>query len=551
MKRQSVPRNLRKQQGFLAVVAILIVFLIGVLGITITYMHVGSVASAANYAQSEQALFIAESGFEETARLLLTPNLSGSNARIGCSSVTSNANLTNTSVSAGTFTATTVASNPVYTSTTLSSALTSSASTIAVASTSGFAAAGRIMVDNEIINYGGISGNSFIGIQRGVNYSSATPHASGAYVAQFQCMVDVKGGIPNLTSPTYQREIQQAVPMQEAWAVGAASSGSYVLTRWNRPTAISWNSSSFANAAAANLNSVSLLSNADGWAVGVVSGSNFTLLHWTGSSWGLSTLATDCSNQDLYGVSTVYSNEAWAVGHSYRTNGTCTNASGTQHFTVLKWSGSSWAKLSSPNIPADAGTNTNLNAVHVIDTTQSGAGTLGFAVGDAGTILKYNGSTWAKDTSPTVQNLYGVYVVSSSEAWAVGAAGAIVKWNGTTWSTVSTPTATQLNSVFMLDRTLSGTAQKGWAVGNAGVAVVYNGTSWSSQNTGCVNNMNGVAMFISSPGEDVWAAGASGTIMHWNGSAWASVSSNVSVALKGISVIAPQQYPFAWKEVFP
>lgn len=532
-----------QQQGFLALVAVFLILIVGLLGVVMAYMVGGNALGVANFAHGDEALYVAQAGFEEAARLLYTPNLSGSNSRIGCSSMTGNANVTNTSFGTGTFTATMVSGSPYYVNSTLSSAITASSASIPVASTTGFASAGRIMVDNELINYGGISGNSFVGVQRGVNYTYATPHASGAYVSQYQCNLDVIGGVPSVASPTYKRDIQQSVTLQEAWVVGSKSGSNFVLDHWNRPTEVSWTDASFSNANAVNLNDISLLSNAEGWAVGDVISNKLSFIHLTGSNWSSSTIASACAGQNLLGVSSVYSNEAWAVGVI------CSN-----RYTVAKWNGTTWTLLSpssSPSIPADSGSNVTLNAVHVIDTTQSGAGTLGFAVGNSGVILKYNGSSWTAMTSPTNKNLFGVFVVSSSEAWAVGANGTIIKYNGTSWSTVTSPTNTQLNAIFMQDSNLSGTANSGWAVGNSGVAVSYNGSSWASNNTGASQNMTGVAMFANTQTQDVWAVGAAGKIYHYNGSAWSSITSNETVNLQGISVIAPQQYPFAWQEIYP
>ncbi len=545
-------RTLSTQRGFLAVLAVLLILVIGFIGLAITYLYVGSATATLNFQQADKALNIAEAGFESAARFLLTSSLSGGNIRIGCGSLSGNAGLTNTTFSNGTFTATAVSGNPVYVNTTLSSSINSSTTTIPLTSASGFASAGRIMIDSEIINYGAISGNNLIGVQRGVNANYNTPHASGAAVSQYQCMVDVLGGIPNLTSPIYKREIQQAMQLQEAWAVGVAAGGKFTITRWNRPTEVAWTDSSLTNAANGTLNGISMLSNANGWAVGNAVAPNFSLLHWTGSSWNLSTLAFSCSNQNLNAVSSVYSNEAWAVGVAYKSTGTCTGSGGKHTFTILKWNGSNWTELTpatSPSIPANAIGNANLNAVHVIDTTQSGAGTLGFAVGDTGTILKYNGTNWTVDTSPTSNNLLGVYVVSASEAWAVGAAGTIIEWNGSTWSPVTSPTATQMNAITMVDATLSSHATAGWAVGNSGNAIIYNGTSWSSQNTSTSQNLFGVTLF--GTGNDAWAVGAAGAAVHWDGSAWVTLSSGISQQLNAISAIAPQQYPFAWQEIYP
>jgi Tfp pilus assembly protein PilX len=545
-------KNKIKQAGFLSIVAILLIVAVGFLGLVVTHMIVGSASATNSFAESENAFYATEAGFEQAARLLLNPTLSGTNGRITCAALTGNSNLTNESFGDGTFTASMVSGSPYYANSTLAGALTASTSTISVASTSGFAPAGRLIIEGEVVNYGAISGNSFIGVQRGVNFSPSTPHVSGAYVSQYQCNVDVKAGIPNLTSPLYQRETQQALQLQEGWAVGAVSGSNFVMTRWNRPTEETWSSSTLNSSASANLLSVSMLSNGEGWAVGAEKSNVFTILRWQGSSWSVVSTPSACSNTDLAGVSTVYRNEAWAVGPTMRNNGSCSGG-GSRRYTILLWNGSSWSLLTPSTaipIPADNSSNQDLNAIHVIDTTQSGSGNFGFAVGDNGTILRYNGSAWTTVSSPTTRNLMGVFVVSANEAWAVGVGGTIIKWNGSTWSTVTSPTSTQLNSITMLDSNLSGTANAGWAVGNSGVAVRYNGSSWSSNNTGASSNLFGVAMFFTPTGQDVWAVGGGGNIRHYDGSAWTSVASGVSQQLNGISLIKPQQTPFAWQEIF-
>src|SRR5580700_4517809 len=164
-------KRARRQQGFLSVVAVLLIVVVAFIGLVVTSMVSGLATATNNYAKAENALYAAQAGFEETARLLLTPTLSGSNARITCSAISGNANLTNITFGSATFTATPVSGSPYYANTTLSSALTTSSTTIPVASVSGFAPAGRLMIDREVINYGGISGSSFVGVQRGVNQS--------------------------------------------------------------------------------------------------------------------------------------------------------------------------------------------------------------------------------------------------------------------------------------------------------------------------------------------------------------------------------------------
>ncbi len=539
----------RKQQGFLSIVAVIFIIIIGFLGSAIVYMFVGSAASTNYFAMSETAFYIAEAGLEKATRYLVTPLLSGASIRISCAALNGNTNLTNSTFGRGAFTVTRVTGSPFLTDDVLSSAITSSATTIPVTSTTGFASSGRILIDKEAMNYTGISGNSFIGVTRAVNNTIASSHTSGTYVSQYQCSLNSVGGIPNVTSPTWKRTLQSGVELQDAYAVGNKAGSTFVLTHWNSPTELAWTSTSFTNASNVNLNSVDMLSNAEGWMVGDVSGTNFMFIHLLGASLTVLPVAGSCAGQHLLGVSAVSSKEAWAVGVRFRV--TNCNA-GNFSYTVLRWNGSTWVELTSatsPSIPVSgaSGVISNLNAVHVIDPNGDGLGNFGFAVGDTGTILQYNGSTWTKIPSPTTKNLLSVYVVSANEAWAVGESGVILKWNGSSWSSFTSPTGSQLNQIVLLDTQGTGTASAGWAVGNGGVAITYNGTSWSSQNIGGGNRL-GVKMFTK---DDVWVVGAGGAIVHWDGSAWTTITSGVSAQLNSIALVSPTKTPqSAWNEIF-
>lgn len=541
------------QQGYLTLVALMLIIVIGFLGSAIAYMYYGGALATANYGTSAKALYLADAGLQNGTRLLSTPNITTTNQRVACSALTGTASVTNSSFDSGNYNVISVGSSPYDVSTTLSSAPTPSATTIDATSTAGFASYGRILIDKEVINYTAISGNSFIGISRGVNNSVASSHTLGTRISQYQCSIDSMAGVPNLTSPYTTREVQQAVELQDAWIVGPVSGNNFVLAEWNRPNELQWTNQSYTDATnKASLTSISLLSNAEGWAVGNTVGTNFTILRLLANSWTATPRSGACSgSQNLTSVSAVSSQEAWAVG----VNDQVSCSSGLWRYTILRWNGSTWTELSpttTPSIPTD-GSNSNanppLNEVQVIDTTGNGLGNIGFAVGNNGRILKYNGTQWTQDTSPVTTTLFSVAVISTSEAWAVGANGVILKWNGSTWSSYSpSPTSTQLNSITMLDTDGDGIANVGWAVGNSGVAIRYVSPTWTLQSPGG-GALSNVAMYSA---DDVWATGTSGRITHWNGSAWANGTSNIAGTLTGIAVINPEPQPdSAWREIFP
>lgn len=544
----------KKQEGYLALIAVLLISMIGFLGITLVQQSSVNITSGTHFQQSDKAFYIANAGLQKATRQLMFSALSGSLPKISCIGITGNSGLTNLAVGSGTVTASAAAS-PNYANTTLSTNITDTATSITVNSTSSFALSGEIMIDREMISYGGISGNTFIAVQRGIKQSTATTHASNAPVGQYQCTMNAVGYLPNATSPLYLRQVRESIALQEAWAVGDNAGSVFQITHWNRPTELSWNSASLSSASAVTLNAVSLLSNAEGWAVGNNISTTFSILHWTGSSWIVLNPASSCSNQNLASVSSVSSGEAWAVGNTYKASGVCTGNGGQRHYTILNWNGSTWSELAPPTIPANSGSNQDLNAVHVISTSGA-AGTIGFAVGKSCKILQYSvlTSLWT-DVSPSGPvfnfDLNGVFVVSASEAWAVGNSGNILRWNGSTWAIFYTlPAGNTLRSIRMLDLTGNGTAQLGWIVGDAGTILQYNGSSWSAVSSGTVADLYSVSVYphISN---DAWAAGTGGTILHWDGSSWSSVTSGVSANLRGISVVPVRQTPIAWQEIFP
>lgn len=102
------------------------------------------------------------------------------------------------------------------------------------------------------------------------------------------------------------------------------------------------------------------------------------------------------------------------------------------------------------------------------------------AVGNDGTILRYNGSTWSPEVSDTSEHLYGVSGSAPDNIIAVGANGTIVRYNGSNWSEVTHgATGNDLFDVLVVPESVG----------------------------------------LISPA-DVWAVGANGTIMKWLGDVW-------------------------------
>src|SRR5205085_8701560 len=123
-------------------------------------------------------------------------------------------------------------------------------------------------------------------------------------------------------------------------------------------------------------------------------------------------------------------------------------------------------------------------------------------------ILHYDGTQWTQVASPhpgSVENyLYGVAILSATDAWAVGyysnAANIYqtltLHWNGTQWNLQSSPNP--LLGVAVLRGVMALAANDVWAVGAQAdisltirtYAIHWNGSSWSgstpTSTAGCV-----------------------------------------------------------------
>jgi hypothetical protein len=184
--------------------------------------------------------------------------------------------------------------------------------------------------------------------------------------------------------------------------------------------------------------------------------------------------------------------------------------------SIYRFNGAQW-RLSQSNTGSRAVWGASMNAA--------------YAVGDAGAIWKFGGTTWTKMSEPaSTPNLYGVHGTAADDVWAVGAGGAIVHYNGSQWSAVTSNTTMDLLAVAAVSPT------DAVAVGGNGTIVRWNGTAWSVVAPVTTKHLRDVFGFATN---DIIAVGDSGTVLRWNGTSWASVSSGTSLALRSVWAKAP------------
>jgi hypothetical protein len=268
----------------------------------------------------------------------------------------------------------------------------------------------------------------------------------------------------------------------------------------------------------------------DVWAVGErtpVKNQTYTvgyIQHWNGTSWSNVKIPSTPGNSYLYAVTSISSNDAWAVGF------------GDSGELTFHWNGTKWKNILDPN---QGGTLLSVSGISTNDV---------WAVGDnVATPLSehWDGTQWSVIPTPVVGTSSYVDSVSadaSNDVWAAGyyygqnviPYALVERWDGTQWSAINVPqpgvNGTYFNSVTAIS------PNDVWAVGyyldvnyiETSLTEHWDGTEWtvvSSPNPGGHAEVNAVAAVSST---DVWAVGFGGGLgsftMQWNGTQWNTMS---------------------------
>jgi Tfp pilus assembly protein PilX len=508
--------NRERERGFLVIFAAILLIIFGLLGGVATYLTTSDTLGQTNEIRSQQAFYLAESGLEVGAREL-------SAGRVSCAGMIGSPGFTQVSFpgAKGQFSVSGVGPQSP-TASPLTSALTASQDSVTVNDASTYAPAGRIMIDRELIDYAGITGNTFVNVQRGVDGTVASPHAMGAVVGQYQCTIQSMGGVPSLSlgglSLGGARTLQEVVQLGEAWVVGSAYSNKGSLAHWNKPAELSW--TKVDGLPNRDFLAIAMLSYADAWIVGEAG----TILRWNGNLWSQVASGT---TQSLRSISCTASNHCMAVGLLR---------------TFLLWNGITWSVQSVKNLPNVAYTGITCNA-------SDDCWAVGAVSSSRDVMVRWNGSSWSRDPSnPTpAANLNSVSCTASNDCWAVGNARTFIRWNGVNWSRVAVPSLP--NQTYRSVDCVS--ASDCWAVGDGGDTFVHwNGSAWARVNP--QTQADNLMTVFCRQGNDCWAGDDTGSTFHWDGTDWVGISNTLPKAVQvyGIASVRSHSRPVsAWKEV--
>jgi hypothetical protein len=185
-----------------------------------------------------------------------------------------------------------------------------------------------------------------------------------------------------------------------------------------------------------------------------------------------------------------------------------------QNGSLMRYNGTTWNLMTS-------GTTSTLRGIWGNDASNI------FAVGMSGAIIRYNGTAWSTMSSGSTVSLYGIWGSGVADIYAAGDSGTIIHWNGTTWgSPMTTNTTRNLRGIW------GSAANNIFAVGDNGTVVRYNGTNWGTapMDSKTTQNLKAVWGF----GANVYAVGDNGTVIKYDGTGWALMTSNTTQNLKAV-----------------
>jgi hypothetical protein len=223
-----------------------------------------------------------------------------------------------------------------------------------------------------------------------------------------------------------------------------------------------------------------------------------TIRHWDGRAWAA--LPTGFIGLQLQGLWGVDRDTVFVVGGYSNPGGNAVAFAGGP---------SGWLPLATePELP-----DVDLRAVHGVGEDDW------LAVGDGGTVVRRRPGELRLEAlaTGTTEVLRDVWMVSATDAFVVGDNGTLLRWDGTTWTSLTDPAdpwfGLRLNAVW------AASGSQAFVAGEAGTLLRWDGTSWVMVPVDVVTDLTGV---WGSSASNVYVAGddRSGRILHRCGTGW-------------------------------
>lgn len=164
-------------------------------------------------------------------------------------------------------------------------------------------------------------------------------------------------------------------------------------------------------------------------------------------------------------------------------------------------------------------------------------------VGNGGTVLHHDGSSFTPVTSGTTENLWGVWGAGPGDLWAVGGSGqkgsppVLLHFDGDAWSPAAIP-ALQKANVNAFFKVWGTSASNVYVVGQRGTVLHYDGDAWTEELVGASDDLISV---WGTDAEHVFAVGGrgNGIVSRYDGKEWLTVALAPLPGLNGVFVRSP------------
>lgn len=228
----------------------------------------------------------------------------------------------------------------------------------------------------------------------------------------------------------------------------------------------------------------------EAWAAGTVASYLSGFFHWDGTSW---TLADTFRNQLVYDM--CYADPgAWAVGEQFN----------FPDGVVYRFNGEHWQQQPDPF-------DRTLQAVSFPDSEHGFAG--GASPVQYHPVMRFHDGQWHIDSTLTTNRvILGMAATYQDKCYAVGDSGSIFRFQDSVWTRLRPLTPRHLRRVAMESNT------EGWAVGDGGVILRCFKDTWAVAPSPTEHNLRGLA--IAGTSGEAWAVGDSGTILHCVSDSW-------------------------------
>jgi hypothetical protein len=213
-----------------------------------------------------------------------------------------------------------------------------------------------------------------------------------------------------------------------------------------------------------------------------------------------------------------------------------------EHGVILRYEGGKWTR---DGIASLASGGRDLRALWL-----DANGERGWAVGDFGVMLHYKGEKWTRDKAASAitggRPLYALRLDARGEqGWAFAAGRLILRYEDGKWmlyepaSNEVSAAGTGVHDLASIGEVhalwLDAQGKRGWAVGDHGKILRYEGGKWTRDEVAILKNRSVrlEALWLDANGERGWAVGDGGVMLRCEGGKWAfdeAASNEVSAA---------------------